>query len=218
MIKSKIDFHLLVQFLFSSRASSDCDLDLVMLWNLDCCGNQRSVDIARLYAPAPPPPPHPPAPPLHPWSWFMTCRGWSWQRLRLVWDSYYFPCLLLLCPLQIDDMVSPSYVICHCTFVKICFRWLSIWPGVYLWRIFWHFLMLSQSRVEFSARFTYNFNSQLYHENSYTIPQVFSFSSLSFGLKLSSRVMWSHRYWLLETKNIQKNGNRRLGFIKFHHI
>ena len=57
-----------------------------------------------------------------------------------------------ICPLAVDDKVSLINMIFHWTFIKTCFRWLSLWPGVYLWLIFGVFLMFCQSGVEFSAR------------------------------------------------------------------
>ena len=83
--------------------------------------------LLRLYAPRP-----------SPWSRFKTCGltdpGSFFEALIILHVNYFYP-------LPIDDIVSLSDMICHCTFVKTDFRWLPFWPGVYLWYIFGIFLV-----------------------------------------------------------------------------
>ena len=81
------------------------------------------------------------------------------------------------CPLHTDDIVSLRDMICHCTFVKTCFRSLSLCPSVYLWYIFGIFLCSLSLVLNFLPVSPMCFNSQ-WHMISYVTPQVFSFSTL----------------------------------------
>ena len=82
------------------------------------------------------PPPPAPIPPYPSWSRFMTWRlivtaslTTCLLSLIILPFNYFAPALPpALPPPPIDDMVSLSEMIGHCTFVKTDFRWFSLWP------------------------------------------------------------------------------------------
>ena len=118
----------------------DCDLALVTSQNgllttrLVLCDEQSLWMLLKVVCPL-----------------FMTCGDWLILIDSLTCLSLwlYSPCQLLLPPIPSHEMVSPRDTcmihVSQCIFVKIGFRWLSLWPGVYLWYSFGINLMFTQS-------------------------------------------------------------------------
>ena len=77
----------------------------------------------------------------------MMCGDWLILRASFDSESLIILPYNYFCPFPTDDMVSLKYTICQCTFVKIYFKGLMLWPGVYLEYISGIFLMFTKSRV-----------------------------------------------------------------------